>query len=161
MSPHEALYGFAVRTIPGYTSRSSLVQDVDDLLRVREILDMELRFRLQQAQERMKRQADSHRRNVSDLVLLKLQPYRQGSVVMRRHLKLGKKYFGPFKVLQRVGTVAYKLELPVGSAIHPVFHVSLLKEFKGESIMAGGINELPLSLPFEPVPVAIIDSRTL
>ncbi|XLR20768.1 uncharacterized protein [Arachis hypogaea] len=113
----------------------------------------------------MKRQADSHRReksfNIGDLVLLKLQTYRQGSVVTRGHLKLGKKYFGPFKVLQRVRTVAYKLELPVGSAIHPVFYVSLLKEFKSESIVAGGINELPLSLPFEPVPIAIIDTRTL
>ncbi|KAL1350364.1 hypothetical protein AAHE18_06G019300 [Arachis hypogaea] len=49
MSPHEALYGFLARTIPGYVYRSSSVQEVDDLLRVQESLYMELKFRLQQA----------------------------------------------------------------------------------------------------------------
>jgi len=37
-------------------------------------------------------------------------------------------YYGLYKVLQKVGTMAYKLELPVASRVHPVFHVSCLKK---------------------------------
>ena len=48
--------------------------------------------------------------------------------------RLSPKYYGPYKVLQNIGTMAYKLELPPSSQVHPIFHVSCLKKFIGEKI---------------------------
>ena len=48
--------------------------------------------------------------------------------------KLLPKYYGPYKVLQNIGTMAYKLELPASSQVHSVFHVSCLKKVIGENI---------------------------
>jgi len=76
----------------------------------------------------MKCQADRHRREVffevGDYVYLCLQPYHQKSLAFQSSLKLSPRFFGPFKILARVGTVAYKLDLLVGAQIHNVFHVS-------------------------------------
>ena len=48
--------------------------------------------------------------------------------------KLSPKYYVPYKVLQKIGTMAYKLELPASSRVHPVFHVSFLKKVIGDKI---------------------------
>ena len=49
--------------------------------------------------------------------------------------KLSSKYYGPYKVLQNIGTMAYKLELPASSRVHPVFHVSCLNKVMGDKIL--------------------------
>jgi hypothetical protein len=61
------------------------------------------------------------------LGLLRLQPYRQVYVAWQRNLELSPRFYGPFLVLSRQGAMTYNLELPLGSLIHPVFHVSQLK----------------------------------
>src|ERR1700733_7834714 len=48
--------------------------------------------------------------------------------------KLSPKYYCSYKVLQKIGTMAYKLELPTTSRVHPVFHVSCLKKVIGDKI---------------------------
>lgn len=52
----------------------------------------------------------------------------QSSVAFRSNHKLSFKFFGLYKILARIGTIAYKLELPPPAAIHPVIHVSQLKK---------------------------------
>ena len=69
-----------------------------------------------------------------DLVMVKLQHYRQTSLASHRFQKLSQRYYGPFSIVEQVGSVAYRLQLPVTSKIHNVFHVSTLKLFKGRDI---------------------------
>lgn len=71
---------------------------------------------------------------VEDLVYLKLRPYRQASIACRRNEKFAPKYFGPYAILERIGTVAYRLDLPPTSTIHPVIHVSQLKRARGHAV---------------------------
>ncbi|TYK30353.1 valine--tRNA ligase [Cucumis melo var. makuwa] len=91
---------------------------------------------LKNAQDKMKKYADMKRRQVKflvgDLVFLKIRPYRQTSLRKKRNEKLSPKYFRPYKVLKRMGLVAYKLELLATSSIHLVFHISQLKKMIGE-----------------------------
>jgi hypothetical protein len=81
----------------------------------------------------MKAYADKQRTEcrfmVGEQVLLNLQPYAQQSVVNRRCPKLSYKYLGPYTVLDQIGAVSYKLQLPSNAKVHPVFHVSQLKPF--------------------------------
>ena len=59
---------------------------------------------------------------------MKLQPYRMKSLAKKPNEKLSPRFYGPYKVIQRIGEVAYKLELLEDSKIHPVFHISMLKK---------------------------------
>jgi hypothetical protein len=58
---------------------------------------------------------------------MKVQPYVLLSVMPRANQKPSFKYFGPFEILEKIGTAAYHQKLPDSSSIHPVVHVSQLK----------------------------------
>ena len=66
---------------------------------------------------------------VGDHVFLKVMPKR-GAVIFDKQGKLAPRYIGPFEVLERVDTVAYRLMLPPSlSSVHEVFHVSMLRKY--------------------------------
>ena len=87
----------------------------------------------------MKSQANLHRTDTSftigDWVYLKLLPYRQHSLRLKGFNKLSPRFYGPFQVVQKVGLVAYKLNLPTNCSVHPVFHVSCLKLNLGSNVV--------------------------
>ncbi|KAL4592717.1 hypothetical protein LXL04_005720 [Taraxacum kok-saghyz] len=161
MSPFQALYVF-----PHYAVGTSKVASIDASLAEHQRLLADLKYTLQRTRQRMTAQANKHRRDkefqVGDLVHLRLRIYRQSSVQRRSSHKLCKRYFGPFKITARIGSVAYRLELPPGSRIHPVFHVSLLRPCYGDSTHSSlplpttFVDDLPLIEP-----EAVLDHRTI
>ncbi|KAG8662085.1 hypothetical protein MANES_01G061125v8 [Manihot esculenta] len=96
-------------------------------------LDYSIRANLLKAQQKMKASYDKHHNElafqVSDKVLLCLQPSRQASLSNRRHQKLLARFYGPFTILRRIGNLAYELNLPATSKLQPIFHVSLLEPY--------------------------------
>lgn len=132
LSPFQALYGHQPRHFGINLDDACTISDLDQWLQERQSMLQHIQQNLQRAQHRMKSQADKNRHErvfqVGDWVYVKLQPYVQQSVQCRSNQKLSFKYFGPYLILQRVGQVAYKLQLPASSQIHPVIHVLQLKK---------------------------------
>ena len=58
-------------------------------------------------------------------------------MVLRSTLKLSPRFYGPYEVLQRVGQVAYRLELPPALKVHPIFHLSQLRKHIGVPVAVG------------------------
>ena len=166
MTPFEAVYGVPPPTLLSYVPGTIKLQAVDEELRTREEILKELRRNLLVAQARMKAQSDKHRREVTfevgDYVYLRLQPYRQKTVAFHSSLKLSPRFFGPYKVLARIGLVAYRLELPAGSQIHNVFHVSQLKKHWGPMVSASvTLPPVSDSATILPQPESILDRRVI
>ncbi|WVZ49155.1 hypothetical protein U9M48_000532 [Paspalum notatum var. saurae] len=131
-SPFEALYGRKCRT-PLFWNQTGekqvfgpdIIKDAEEQVKI-------VRENLRVAQSRQKSYADKRRRDltfeVNDFVYLKVSPMRG---IRRFNIKgkLAPRYIGPFKVLEKKGVVAYKLELPPSlTGVHDVFHVSQLKK---------------------------------
>ena len=86
----------------------------------------------------MKLLADQHRADksfsVGDWVYLKLQPYRQSSLRVKGYNKFSPRFFGPFQIVQRIGEMVYKVALTEDCPIHPVFHISCLRQKLGAQV---------------------------
>nr|GEW77647.1 hypothetical protein [Tanacetum cinerariifolium] len=117
----------------------------DDMLKL-------LRSNLVKVQDRMRNQANTKRRELAfqegDYVFVRIKPYRQKTLAKRRYKKLYPRFYGPYRILRKVGLVAYKLELPPDARIHSVFHVSMLKPAHG-SFPSNPAPPLPITKDWE------------
>uniref|UniRef100_A0A5B6Z003 Chromo domain-containing protein n=1 Tax=Davidia involucrata TaxID=16924 RepID=A0A5B6Z003_DAVIN len=138
-TPFNVVYGQSPPNLLSYVLHTTAVDAVDKALVERDALLQTVKQRLVEAQHRMKRVYDLRHRyeefELGDWVYLRLQPYRQLSIKIRKNQKLSPKCYGPYKVIQKINTVAYKLELPSDSRVHPVFHISLLKKRVGSDVV--------------------------
>ena len=98
---------------------------------------------------------------VGDHVFLKVMPKR-GVVQFGKRRKLSPRFMGLFEILERVGTVAYRLALPPSmSGVHEVFHVSMLRKYTPDPthVVDWGQIEVDTDGTFEEGPMCILDSR--
>ncbi|GJX96051.1 putative reverse transcriptase domain-containing protein [Tanacetum coccineum] len=139
-APYEALYGRKCRSLVCWSEVGDsqltgleLIHDATEKI-------VQIKNRLLTARSRQKSYADKRLKplefEVGDMVLLKVSPWK-GVVRFGKRGKLSPRYIGPFKVLARIGLVAYTLELPEElKGIHSTFYISNLKKClaKGEVV---------------------------
>lgn len=160
------MYGRDATTIHDYTPGSNLIASIDSSLLEHQQVLVLLKESLQQAQNRVTKQANKKRIDkqleVGDLVYLCLCNYIQHSVTARDNQKLSKHFFGPYKILERIGPVAYRLQLPPSSRVHPVFHVSLLKASHEQTVSGEFPNEWLSDTTIQtPNPESILQHRQM
>ncbi|GJX91974.1 hypothetical protein Tco_0345300 [Tanacetum coccineum] len=124
---------------------------------------VQIKNRLLTARSRQKSYADVRRKpmefQVGDMVMLKVSPWK-GVICFGKHGKLSPRYIGPSKIIERIGPVAYKLELPDKlRGIHNTFHVSNLKKCLADVNLVIPLEEIQLDdkLHFIEEPVEIMD----
>ena len=163
ITPYEALYGRSCRSPICWTEMGESFVTHPDLIRDTSEKVSLIRHRLLMAQSRHKSYVDVREFEVGDHVFLKVMPKR-GVVRFGKRGKLSPKFIGPFEILERVGTVAYRLALPPSiSGVHGVFHVSMLWKYTPDPthVVNWGEIEVDTDGTFEEGPMCIMDSREL
>ncbi|KAJ0576059.1 putative nucleotidyltransferase, Ribonuclease H [Helianthus annuus] len=165
VAPFEALYGRKCRTPVCWAeigesqlSGPEIVQETTDKI-------IQIKERLKTARDRQKSYADNRRKplefQVGDKVLLKVSPWK-GVVRFGKKGKLSPRYIGPFPVTQRVGPVAYLLQLPEELAgVHDVFHVSNLKKCLADESLVIPLQDVQVNekLKFVEKPLQVEDRK--
>ena len=133
MAPYKALYRRPCRSSICWTEVEESSITGPDLIRDTSKKVSLIRQHLVTAQSRQKSYIDIRRRplefDVGDHVFLKEMPKRE-VVRFEKRVKLSPRFIGPFEILEKVGTVTYRLALPPSmSSVHEVFHVSMLRRY--------------------------------
>ena len=124
-----------------------------------------IRDRLKIAQNRQKSYANNRRRDlkfeVGDMVFLRISPWK-GVLRFGKLGKLSPRYIGPYRIVERIGEVVYRLELSSElDRIHDVFHVSMLRNYIPDPshVLIEQPVEIQENLTYEEEPVRILDLR--
>ncbi|GKA20375.1 putative reverse transcriptase domain-containing protein [Tanacetum coccineum] len=159
-APFEALYGRKCRSPVCWTEVGEAQILGPELIQETTEKIIQIKQRMQAARDRQKSYADLKRKpmefQVGDKVMLKVSPWK-GVVRFGKRGKLNPRYVGPFKVLEKVGEVAYKLELPEElSRVHNTFHVSNLKKCHADEPLALDWTSTDYKLHFVEEPLEIV-----
>ncbi|XP_075473392.1 uncharacterized protein LOC142504403 [Primulina tabacum] len=133
MAPYEALYGRKCRSPLYWDEVGEKAIVGPELVQLTIGKVTVVREKLKAAQDRQKSWADLKRRpvefNIGEKAYVKVSPMK-GVVRFTKAGKLNPRYVGPFEILEKVGTLAYRLALPPNMPrIHNVFHVSQLQKY--------------------------------
>ncbi|GJY11873.1 putative reverse transcriptase domain-containing protein [Tanacetum coccineum] len=131
-APFEALYGRKCRSPICWAEVGDSQLTGPEIIHETTEKIVQIKSRIQAARDRQKSYADVRRKplefQVGDKVMLKVSPWK-GVIRFGKRGKLNPRYIGPFKIIAKVGTVAYRLELPEQlSRVHSMFHVLKLKK---------------------------------
>ena len=163
MAPFEGLYGRKCRSPVCWDDIGERKLLGPELVQLTVEKIALIKERLKTTQSRQKSYVDNLRRDlefeVGDHVFLKVSPMK--SVIrFGKKGKLSPRFVGPFEILERVGTLAYKLALPPSlSKIHNVFHVSTLRKYVFDPSHIVKLEPIHISedLTYEEVPIQIVD----
>ncbi|GJV51088.1 putative reverse transcriptase domain-containing protein [Tanacetum coccineum] len=162
-APYEALYGRKCRSPVCWSEVGDSQLTGPELIRDTTEKIVQIKNRLLAARSRQKSYADRRLKplefEVGNMVLLKVSPWK-GVVRFGKRGKLSPRYIGPFKIVARVGPVAYTLELPKElKGIHSTFHVSNLKKCLAEGDVVVPMEEIQLDDKLHMIeePVEIVD----